>query len=76
MMFEVDTPEKFTYSNWRKWDKSVENYLYMKFNLRGVPLIYVIMRYEIPEMVNFTDEIYESDPEQFRMIAPHLTEAV
>ena len=48
----------------------------MKFNLRGVPLRYVIMRYEIPEMVNFTDEIYESDPEQFRMIAPHLTEAV
>ena len=61
--FELDTPEKFTYSNWRKQEKSIDNDLSTKFNLRGVPLIYVIMRDEVPETVNFTDKIYEYNPE-------------
>ena len=30
---ELDTPEKFTYSNWRKQDNLVENYLSADFNL-------------------------------------------
>ena len=46
--FELDTPEKFTYLNWRKWDKSSENFLYEKLNLRLVPLSYVIRSYEVP----------------------------
>ena len=43
-VLELDTPDKITYPNWYKWDKSVENYLSTKFNLRGVPLSYDIGR--------------------------------
>ena len=52
---ELYTPKKFNYSNWSKWGNSVENYLFAEFNLRGVPLNYVIRRYEVPETFNFTD---------------------
>ena len=49
--FDLDTPEKFTYSKWRKWGKWVEQYISANFNLIGVPLRYVISRYEVPETV-------------------------
>ena len=38
-----------------------------------VPLSYVINRDEVPEMVNFSDEMYESNTEHFHMIADLLT---
>ena len=60
--FELDTYEKFTYYNWYKWYKSVENCISANFNLKVVPLIYVIRSYTVPETYNFTDEIYMSNP--------------
>ena len=74
--FDLDTPEKFTYSKWRKWEKWVEKYISANFNLIGVPLSYVISRYEVPETVYFTDAIYESGPEHFCIIAAPLTGAI
>ena len=74
--FELDTPEKFTYSSWHKWDKSVYKYLSTKFNLWIVPLRYVISRDEVPDTVNFTDGIYDSNKEHYRMILSPLTGVV
>ena len=71
--FELGTPEKFTYSKWRKWDTLVEKYLPAKFNIRGVPLIYVTRKDKVPEIINIKYGIYNSNTEHFRMIAPPLT---
>ena len=74
--FELDTLDNFTYSYLHKWDKVVEKYLSSKFNLKGVPLIYVITRDEFTDRVNFTDEIYKFDPYHCRMITTSLTDTV
>ena len=65
-IFEQDTPEKSTYSNWRKWENSEDKYLSAKFNFSGVSLSYVIRRDEVTET---------SDPEHCRIIAAPLTGA-
>ena len=42
--FEIDSPGKLVYAEWRKWNKAVENFFSTKFNLTGTPLAYVISR--------------------------------
>ena len=74
--FELDTPEKFTYPNCRKWDKWVDNYISARFNPIGASLSYVIRRWKFPEMANLPNEIYKSNPEHCRMIASPITDAV
>ena len=35
--FNIVSPGNFVYIEWRKWEKSVENFLSEKFNLRRIP---------------------------------------
>ena len=53
--FDIESPGKFVYVEWRKWDKTVENFLSAKFNLRGIPLAYVIRKDDAPMTIMFGD---------------------
>ena len=56
-------PGKFVYSEWSKWDKSVDNFLSSTFNLRGIPLAYVFRNYDVPVTIMFDDVAYGVEPE-------------
>ena len=61
--FEIESPGKFFYAEWRKWEKSVDTFLYEKFNLRGILLEYVIRKDYAPVKIMFDDTAYDVDPE-------------
>jgi len=67
---EIESPEQFTYNGWKTWERSVYNYLSGKYNLRGIPLSYVIRR-ETAEAV-FDAIEYTVDPESCRVKAAPL----
>lgn len=46
---DVPKPEKFNYSDWPEWEKSVYNYFGAKTNGKGVPMSYVIRKQEVPQ---------------------------
>ena len=74
--FEIESPGNFIYDEWRKWDKVVENFLSAKFNLRVIPLAYVIRKDDNPVTIMFDDIEYDVDLEECRISAAPLTDAV
>ena len=43
-------------------DKVVENFLSENFNLRGITLVYVIKKDDVPVIIMFGDVAYDVDP--------------
>ena len=60
--FNISSPEKFVYTEWRKWDKEVKYLLSAKSNLRGISLEYVIRKDGAPVTIIFDDVAYDVDP--------------
>ena len=59
----IDSLGNFVYAKWRKWDKSVNNFLSTKITLIGITLAYVIRKDDAPVTIIFNDGAYEVDPE-------------
>ena len=74
--FDIKYPGKFVYADWRKCDKSVENFLSAKFNLRGIPLAYFIRKDDAPVTIMSDDVSYAADPEDFHINAAPLSGTV
>jgi len=70
------SPEKFIYAEWHKWDKAVENFHSVKFNLRGLPLVYIIRKDDAPLVIMLDDTAYNVDPENCPINTAPLTGAV
>ena len=60
--FEIASPGKFFFAEWCKLDKVVENFLSENFNLRGITLVYVIKKDDVPVIIMFGDVAYDVDP--------------
>ena len=70
---DIESPGNFAYSGWRKCEKSVENFLSLEFNLRWIPLVYVIRKDDEPKTIMSDDISYDVDPEDWRINAAPLT---
>ena len=71
--FGIESSGKFVYTECRKWDKAVENFLFANINLRGIPLAYVIRKDDYPVTIMFDDIVYGVDPEYLCINAAPLT---
>ena len=74
--FKIESPGKFVYAEWHKWDKAADNFLSEKFNLIGTPLSYVVRKDDVPVTTMFYDVAYSVDQEEFCINAAPLSIAV
>ena len=74
--FKIAPPGKFVYAEWRKCDKAVDNLISEMLNLRGIPLAYIIKKYDSHVTIMFDDVAYDVDPEYCHINAAPLTGSV
>ena len=74
--FNIVYPGKFVCTEWRKCDKSVDNFFSSKLNIRGIPLEYVISKDDVPMTIIFYDVAYDVGLEYCRINSAPLTGAV